>query len=132
MRKQRKYICVCIYICMSLTVSCIYIYIYVYIYIHTYTYIYIHTHTHTFIHIYIHKCIHTCVEMYTATVKLLQSCLTLQPHPWDSPDKITGVGCHFLLQCIKVKSESEVAQSCLTLRDPMDCRLPCSSVHGIF
>ena len=53
-------------------------------------------------------------------------------HPWDSPGKNTGVGCHFLLQCMKVKSESEVAQSCPTLRDPMDCSLPGSSVHGIF
>ena len=52
--------------------------------------------------------------------------------PWDSPGKNTGVGCHFLLQCMKVKSESEVAQSCPTLRDPMDCSLPGSSVHGIF
>ena len=52
--------------------------------------------------------------------------------PWDSPGKNTGVGCHFLLQCMKVKSESEVAQSCLTFRDPMDCSLPGSSVHGIF
>ena len=52
--------------------------------------------------------------------------------PWDSPDKNTGVGCHFLLQCMKVKSESEAAQSCPTLRDPMDCSLPGSSVHGIF
>ena len=52
--------------------------------------------------------------------------------PWDSPGKNTGVGCHFLLQCMKVKSESEVAQSCLTLRDSMDCSLPGSSVHGIF
>ena len=51
---------------------------------------------------------------------------------WDSPGKNTGVGCHFLLQCMKVKSESEVAQSCLTLCDPMDCSLPGSSVHGIF
>ena len=51
--------------------------------------------------------------------------------PWDSPGKNTGVGCHFLLQCIKVKSESEVAQSCLTLSDPMDCSLPVSSLHGI-
>ena len=57
---------------------------------------------------------------------------SVRPHPWDSPGKNTGVGCHFLLQCIKVKSESEVAQSCLTLRDPMDCSLPGSSVHGIF
>ena len=54
------------------------------------------------------------------------------PCPWDSPGKNTGVGCHFLLQCTKVKSESEVAQSCLTLRDPMDCSLPGSSIHGIF
>ena len=51
--------------------------------------------------------------------------------PWDSPGKNTGVGCHFLLQCMKVKSESEVAQSCPTLSDPMDCGLPGSS-HGIF
>ena len=52
--------------------------------------------------------------------------------PWDSPGKNTGVGCHFLLQCMKVKSESEVAQSCPTLSDPMDCSLPGSSTHGIF
>ena len=52
--------------------------------------------------------------------------------PWDSPGKNTGVGCHFLLQCMKVKSESEVAQSCLTLCDPMNCSPPGSSVHGIF
>ena len=54
------------------------------------------------------------------------------PHPWDSPGKNTGVGCHFLLRCMKVKSESEVVQSCLTLSDPMDCSPPGSSVHGIF
>ena len=54
------------------------------------------------------------------------------PRPWDSPGKNTGVGCHFLLQCMKVKSESEVTQSCLTLSDPMDCSLPSSSIHGIF
>ena len=57
---------------------------------------------------------------------------TRLPHPWDSPGKNTGVDCHFLLQCMKVKSESEVAQSCPTLSDPMDCSLPGSSVHGIF
>ena len=66
---------------------------------------------------------------------------SVQPHrrqptrlccPWDSPGKHTGVGCHFLLQCIKVKSESEVAQSCPTLSDPMDCSPPGSSIHGIF
>ena len=52
-------------------------------------------------------------------------------HPWDSPGKNTGVGCHFLLQCRKVKSEREVAQSCPTLSNPMDCSLPGSSDHGI-
>src|SRR5574341_97572 len=52
--------------------------------------------------------------------------------PWDSPGKNIGVGCHFLLQCMKVESESEVAQSCPTLRHPMDCSLPGSSIHGIF
>ena len=52
--------------------------------------------------------------------------------PWDSPGKNTGVDCHFPLQCMKVKSESEVAQSCPTLRDPMDCSPPGSSVHRIF
>ena len=73
--------------------------------------------------------------------KSLQSCPTVPPHRrqptklpchWDSPGKNTGVGCHFLLQCMKVKSESEVTQLCLTLSDPMDCSLPGSSVHGIF
>ena len=78
---------------------------------------------------------------YAAAAKSLQSCPTLLqphrwqptrlPHPWDSPGKNTGVGCHFLLQCMKVKSESQVTQSCLTLRNPMDC-LPGSSTHGIF
>ena len=55
---------------------------------------------------------------------------TRLPRPWDAQGKNTGVGCHFLLQCMKVKSESEVAQSCLTLSDPTDCSLPGSSVHG--
>ena len=77
-----------------------------------------------------------------AAAKSLQSCPTLcdpidgqptrLPRPWDSPGNNTGVGCHFLLQCMRVKSESEVAQSCLTLSDPMDCSSPGSSVHGIF
>ena len=77
-----------------------------------------------------------------AAAKSLQSCLTPcnpidgsppgSPHPRDSPGKNTGVGCHFLFQCMKVKGESEVAQSCLTLSDPMDCSPPGSSVHGIF
>ena len=57
---------------------------------------------------------------------------TRLPRPWDSPGKNTGVGCHFLLQCMKGKSESEVAQSCPTLYDPMECSLSGSSVHGVF
>ena len=57
---------------------------------------------------------------------------TRLPCPLDSPGKNTGVGCHFLLQWLKVKSESEVAQSCPTLRDPMDCSPPGSSAHGVF
>ena len=84
--------------------------------------------------------VHAEERPYAATAaKSLQSCLTVRPHrqqatrlpcPWDSPGKNTGVGCHFLLQCMKVKSESEVAQSCPTPSDPMDCSLPGSSVHG--
>ena len=79
--------------------------------------------------------------MSAAAAKSLQSCQTLcdltdssptrLPRPWDSPGKNTGVGCRFLLQCMKVKSGSEVTQ-CLTLSDPMDCSLPGSSIHGIF
>ena len=57
---------------------------------------------------------------------------TSLPHPWDSPGKNTGVGCHFLLQCMKVQNESQVTQSCLTLSDPIDCSLPGPSIHGIF
>ena len=77
----------------------------------------------------------------TAAAKSRQSCPTLcdpidgsppGSRPWDSPGKNTGVGYHFLLQCMKVKSESEVAQLCPTLRDPKDCILPGSSAHGIF
>ena len=57
---------------------------------------------------------------------------TRLPRPWDSPGKNSGVGCHFLLQCMKVKNDSEVAQLCPTLRDPMDCSLPGSCAHEIF
>ena len=56
---------------------------------------------------------------------------TRLPRPRDSPGKNTGVGCHFLLQCMKVESENEVAQLCPTPSDPMDCSLPGCSVHGI-
>ena len=76
-----------------------------------------------------------------ASAKSLQSCPTVRPHrrqptrlprPWDSPGKNTGVGCHFLLQCVKVKSGSEVAQLHPTLSGPMDCSLPGFSAHGSF
>ena len=74
------------------------------------------------------------VTATAATAKSLQS--RWQPTrllcPWNSPGKNTRVGCHFLLQCMRVKSESEVAQSCPTLHDRMDCSPPGSSVHGIF
>ena len=99
-------------------------------------------------YIYIHTHVCVCVNKYLflsflfvlgyAAAKSHQSCPTVGPHrrqptrlprPWDSPGKNTGVGCHFLLQCMKVKSENE---SYPTLRNPMDCSLPGSSVHGIF
>ena len=85
------------------------------------------------------------VNSAATAAKSLQSCPTLcdpidgrlqadprLPRPWDSPSKNTEAGCHFLLQCMKVKSESEVSQSCPTVHDPMDCSLPGSSAHGIF
>ena len=71
------------------------------------------------------------IKPAAAAAKSLQLCPTLCD-PIDTPGKNTGVGCHFLLQCRKVKSESEVAQLCPTLCDPMDCSLPGSSIHGIF
>ena len=76
-----------------------------------------------------------CYCLVTQSCQILQTPWTAAhqaPRPWDSPGKNTGVGCHFLLQCMKGKSESEVAQSCLTLNDPMDCSPPGSSIHGIF
>ena len=86
-------------------------------------------------------------HVITVTAKSLQLCPTLcdpidgsppgvlqdgESRPWDSPGRNTGVGCHFLLQCVKVKSEREVAQLCPTLSDAMDCSPPGSSVHEIF
>ena len=78
--------------------------------------------------------------LYLYAAKSRQSCPTLRnpidsnppgSGPWDSPGKNTGVGCHFLLQCMKVKSENEVTQLCLTLCDPMYCSLQGPSIHGI-
>ena len=77
---------------------------------------------------------------WTHVPQSLHSLQQVRPHrqqptkllrPWDSPGKNTGVGCHFLLQCMKVKGESEVAQSCPTLSDPIDCSPPGSSIPGI-
>ena len=92
-----------------------------------------------------HKRVSPIINIFTATAaaaaaKSLQLCPTLRPIrrptrlpcPWDSPGKNTGVGCHFLLQCIKMKSESEVGQSCPTLSNRMGCSLPGSSIQGIF
>ena len=97
--------------------------------------VYTHTHTHTHIHTH-HNGILLLLLLshfsWSNSVQPHRRHPTRLPRPWDSPGKNTGVGCHFLLQCMKVKSESEVAQSCPTLRDPMDCSLPGSSVHGIF
>ena len=89
--------------------------------------------------------LHNLTVLSPMPLLLLFSCSVVsnsqQPHglsatrllcPWDFPGKNTGVGCHFLLQCMKVKSESEVAQSCPTLSNPTDCSLPGSSIHGIF
>ena len=91
---------------------------------------------------FVGKVMSLLLNMLSAAAKSLQSCPNLcDPHswqptrlscPWDSPGKNTGVGCHFLLQYMNMKSESEVTQSCPTLSDPMDCSLPGSSVHGIF
>ena len=79
--------------------------------------------------------IHICCQVASVVSDSLRP-HGLQPtrllRPCDSPGKNTGVGCHFLLQCMKVESESEVSQSCLTLSDLMDCSLPGSSIHGIF
>ena len=123
--------------------------------------IYIYTHTHIYVCIIFQILFHYrllrdteysslcytagpyCLPTLYIVAKSRQSCPTLcdpidgsppgsSVHPWDSPRKNTGVGCHFLLQCMKVESEREVAQSCPTPSYPMDCSLPGSSVHGIF
>uniref|UniRef100_A0AAA9TDR7 Tumor necrosis factor ligand superfamily member 18 n=1 Tax=Bos taurus TaxID=9913 RepID=A0AAA9TDR7_BOVIN len=73
----------------------------------------------------------SCWSLGEVAPRFCFKCPTRLHRPWDSPGKNTGVGCHFLLQCMKVKSESEVTQSCPTLRDTMDYSLPGSSIHGI-
>ena len=89
-------------------------------------------------HQYVRSCylvLHNCCQVASVvsdSVRPHRLQLTRLPRPWDSPGKNTGVGCHFLLQFMKVKSESEVAQSCPTLSDPLDCRPPGPSIHGIF
>ena len=80
----------------------------------------------------VHCCCCWVTSVVSDSVRPHRQQPTRLPHPWGSPGKNTGVGCHFLLQSMKVKSESEVAQSCPTLSDPMDCSPPGSSVHGIF
>ena len=86
-----------------------------------------HTHTHT-------RCCCCCqvASVVSNFVRPHRWQPTRLPRPQDSPGENTGVGCHFLLQCMKVKSESEVTQSCPTLSNPMDCSPPGSSIHGIF
>ena len=92
---------------------------------------------------WVHPFLHLLLLSHFSHVRKVTSVVsdTVRPHrwqptrlpcPWDSPGKNTGVGCHFLLQCMKVKSESEVAQLCRTLSEPMDCSPLGSSTHGIF
>ena len=89
-------------------------------------------HTHRHLYANVHCCCCYVASVVADSVRPHRRQPTRLPHPRDYPGKNTGVGCHFLLQCMKVKSESEVAQSCLTLSDPMNCSLPGSSIHGIF
>ena len=103
----------------------------------------IHSTTHGFVFLLEYLALKNCM-FYDLLLLLLSRLVvsdSVRPHrgqptrlpgPWDSPGKNTGVGCHFLLQCMKVKSESEVSQLCPTLSDPMGCSPPGSSIHGIF
>ena len=93
---------------------------YHYYYYHYYYYYYDHYHYY-----YVTSVVSDSVQLHRWQPTRL-------PHPWDSPGKNTGVSCHFLLQCMEVKSEREVAQLCPTPIDPMDCGLPGSPIHGIF
>ena len=89
-------------------------------------------HHHHLLHHYYCCCCCYVTPVASDSVRPHRRQPTRLPRPWDSPGKNTGVGCHFLLQCMKVKIQSEVAQSCPTLCNPMDRSLPGSSVHGIF
>ena len=93
-----------------------------------------HTHSGHSIHAVVCCCCCCCcvASVVSDSVRPHRRQPTRLRHPWDSPGKNNGVGCHFLLQCMKVKRESEVTQLCPTLRDPMDCSPPGSSIHGIF
>ena len=85
-----------------------------------------------------HTVIQRMLRLLLSRFSHVRLCVTPQTAAHQAPPSLgfsrknTGVGCHFLLQCMKVNSETEVAQSCLTLCDPVDCSLPGSSVHGIF
>ena len=82
-----------------------------------------------------HHCCCCCCQVASVvsdSVRLHRQQPTRLTCPWDSPGNNTGVGCHFLLQCVKVKREREVTRSCLTLNDPKDCSPPRSSIHGTF
>ena len=85
-----------------------------------------------------HTVIQRMLRLLLSRFSHVRLCVTPQTAAHQAPPSLgffrknTGVGCHFLLQCMKVKSETEVAQSCLTLCDPVDCSLPGSSAHGIF
>ena len=83
-------------------------------------------------HLLLNGCLKKVTSVVFDSVQPHRWQLTRLPRPWDSPGKNTGVGCHFLLQCMKVKSESKFAQSYPTLSNPMDCSLPGSSIHAIF
>ena len=104
---------------------------------HTHTHQCAHTHTHISAHAHRCRCKRCCccckvASVVSDSVRPHRWQPTRLPRPWDSSDKNTGGGCHFLLQCMKVKSESKGAQSCPTLSNPMNWGLPGSSIHGIF
>ena len=133
------YMCVCLCVCVCVYYVYVYIHIYVCIYMYIYMYVCVYIYVYVYAYMYVYVCMYMCVciccwvpSVVSDSVRPHRRQSPRLPHPWDSPGKNTGVDCHCLLQCMKVKSENEVAQSCLTLSDPMDCSLPGSSIHGIF